>query len=95
MEIYRRDGDAFTSIRAVFDVKGNLTIDGQDMGPTVEQFFGDSDFEYYLTIPKSEIQNFTLEVLKKTFNQEKKLGFYDLRDICKNNGIKHHYTSWN
>ena len=95
MEIYRRDGDAFTSIRAVFDVKGNLTIDGQDMGPTVEQFFGDSDFEYYLTIPKSEIQNFTLEVLKKTFNQEKKLGFYDLRDICEDNGIKHHYNWWN
>ena len=24
------------------------------MGPTVEEFFGYSDFEYYLTIPKSD-----------------------------------------
>ena len=95
MEIYRRDGDAFSSIRAAFDANGNLKIDGQDMGPTVEQFFGDSDFEYYLTIPKSEVQKFTLEVLKKTFNQEKQLGFYDLRDICEENGIKHHYNWWN
>ena len=33
MEIYRRDGDAFSSIRAAFDTNGNLKIDGQDMGP--------------------------------------------------------------
>ena len=41
MEIYRRDGEAFSSIRAAFDVNGNLKIDGQDMGALVEQFFGE------------------------------------------------------
>ena len=95
MEIYRRDGEAFSSIRAVFDANGNLKIDGQDMGPLVEQFFGDDDFEYYLTIPKEELKNFTLEVLKKTFNQTKPLGFYDLKDMCKDAGIKHCYDWWN
>jgi len=95
MEIYRREGEAFSSIRAAFDATGNLKIDGQDMGPLVEQFFGDDDFEYYLTIPKKELENFTLEVLKKTFNQTKPLSFYDLKDMCKDAGIKHHYDWWN
>ena len=94
MEIYRQDGDAFCSIRAAFDSNDNLQIDGQDMGPLVEQFFGDSDYEYYVTIPKNEVQKFTLELLKKAFNQNEALGYYDLIKVCDANKINYSKNYW-
>ena len=94
MEIYRQDGDAFCSIRATFDANDNLQINGQDMGPLVEQFFGDSDYEYYLTIPKNEVKKFTLEILKKAFNQNEALGYYDLIKVCDANKIKYSNNYW-
>ena len=52
MEIFREDGIEFTSIRTNFGDDGTLSINGQDMGPMVEQFWGDDDYEYFLSIPK-------------------------------------------
>ena len=94
MEIYRREGEAFSSIEAEFDDKGNLKISGQDIDEGMRSWVGSDEFEYFLTIPKDEVESFTLEVLKKTFNQTKPLGYYDLRDICKDNEIKHYYDWW-
>ena len=55
MEIFREDGIEFTSIRTNFGADGTLSINGQDMGPMVEQFWGDDDYEYFLSIPKKSI----------------------------------------
>ena len=56
MEIFREDGIEFTSIRTNFGADGTLSINGQDMGPLVEQFWGDDDYEYFLSIPKKSIE---------------------------------------
>ena len=92
--LVRGEGEAFTSIEAEFDDKGNLKISGQDIDEGMKSWFGSDEFEYFLTIPKDEVENFTLEVLKKTFNQTKPLGYYDLRDICKDKDIKHYHDWW-
>jgi hypothetical protein len=43
------------SVKAIF--KGDeLVIDGYDIGKTVEEFFGDSDYEYSLIIHADEVQ---------------------------------------
>ena len=94
MEIFRKDGEEFTSIEANFNSNGDLSIDGQDMGPLVEEFWGDSDYEYFLTIPKSEMNDFILVLIKKAFSKNGKLHFSDLMNICKENEIKYHYDYW-
>jgi len=41
-------------IEAYFD-DGKLVIEGQDIGKTVEEAWGDSDYEYSVTVPSNEV----------------------------------------
>ena len=94
MEIFRDDGMNFTSIRANFNNDGALSIDGQDMGPLVEQFWGDDDYEYFLSIPKKSIEMFLLYLMKLAFNTEKKITFGDCKEILEVNNIEHDFNWW-
>ena len=94
MEIFRDDGTNFTSIRANFNNDGALSIDGQDMGPLVEQFWGDDDYEYFLSIPKKSVETFLLHFMKLAFNKDKKVTFTDCKDILEANKIVHGFDWW-
>ncbi len=94
MEIFREDGIEFTSIRTNFGADGTLSINGQDMGPMVEQFWGDDDYEYFLSIPKKSIEMFLLHLMKLAFNTEKKITFGDCKKILEVNKIEHTFNWW-
>ena len=94
MEIFREDGIEFTSIRTNFGADGTLSINGQDMGPMVEQFWGDDDYEYFLSIPKKSIEMFLLHLMKLAFNNEKKITFGDCKEILEVNKIEHALNWW-
>ena len=49
---------------AQIDSNGDLVIAGQDLGPTVEQFFGEREYEWAHTIKKQHIPQF-LELLNQ------------------------------
>ena len=44
------------TIEAYFDAKGNLVVEGYDIGKTVEEYWGDSDYEYSSTINPEEVK---------------------------------------
>ena len=44
------------TIEAYFDDQENLVIDGYDIGKTVEEAWGDSDYEYITTIRPDEVK---------------------------------------
>ena len=94
MEIFREDGIEFTSIRTNFGADGTLSINGQDMGPMVEQFWGDDDYEYSLSIPKKSIEMFLLHLMKLAFNNEKKITFGDCKEILEVHKIEHAFNWW-
>ena len=37
---------------------GELTISGQDIGQAADDFWGDSDYEYWLTLPPASAEKF-------------------------------------
>ena len=94
MEIFRDEGIEFTSIRTNFDGDGTLSISGQDMGPMVKEFWGDDDYEYFLSIPKKSIEMFLLHLMKLAFNTEKKITFGDCKEILEVNKIEHSFDWW-
>jgi hypothetical protein len=47
-------------IEAYFDTTGNLVIEGYDIGKTVEEYWGDSDYEYSTTIQPGEVKKLSL-----------------------------------
>lgn len=49
----RTNGETRNIIAIIEADTGDLVIDGQDLGPSVEKFWGDSDYEYWLRVPKA------------------------------------------
>ena len=99
MEIFRNKltvsgGVETTSIDADFNDAGHLIISGQDMGPSVEMFWGDSDYEYYLGISSEDVNKLCLVLLKEGFNSISPLGFSEVQELCKENNINTEFNYW-
>ena len=85
--------------------KDKLIIDGYDIGKTVEEFWGDSDYEYIMTIPASSLpplygllnipvgdQKGLLEAIAKRFHGNK--CFSAIGDFLDQNNIEHETFTW-
>lgn len=54
--LYRSESpDIKISMELYFTEKGQLYFDGYDIGKTVEEYWGDSDYEYIYTIEPEEV----------------------------------------
>jgi len=81
---------------------GELHISGQDLGKAVQDFWGEDDYEYWLTLPVKETKRFfrllgaegkdPLVVLKERFHGEK--AFRAIRAFCNAHGIKAEFSSY-
>ena len=49
---------------------GDLQLEGQDIGPLVEEMWGDSDYEYWLTVDKDYKDTVLLRLIKERFSRE-------------------------
>ena len=83
---------------------GKLTISGQDIGPVVEEIFGDSDYEYFYSFdkantrklleafkPGAEMKEF-LELLAGKFSGPD--GCALLREFCSDKDIEYDFFSF-
>lgn len=52
--IHGQDGDTHVTVDLVVDKRGDVIIDGCDMGATPLKFWGDSDYEYWVIVPVEE-----------------------------------------
>jgi hypothetical protein len=52
IEIARQDGTEFRSVRLTPRDDGEIKMDAQDMGPTVETIWGDTDYEFWVRIAR-------------------------------------------
>jgi hypothetical protein len=83
----------------------NLIIDGYDIGKTVKEAWGDSDYEYVMTIPAKSLpplygllgvevgdRKALLEALAKRFHGNK--CFSAIGDFLDQNSIEHETFTW-
>jgi hypothetical protein len=97
--------DIKVTVDAFFDENGNLLVDGYDIGKTVESAWGDSDYEYSITVPKENLDALCLALELKTNGHEEILekmkekfsgnsGFSAFGDFLSEKGIKYDSSSW-
>jgi len=55
-------------LAAVVTAAGDLVFEGQDIGPGVEKFFGDSDYEYWHTVKAEHVPVVLLQLIKDRFH---------------------------
>ena len=49
------------------DENADLLFSGQDIGSAPEEIFGDSDYEYWLTVPSAEKDKLLLALIEKHY----------------------------
>jgi hypothetical protein len=85
---FERLKDGYSELHVRIDQQGNLVLDGADAGPMTEQFWGDWDYEYSLTVPAAWKDTVLLHLMKQ---------FTDLtpfREWCGERGIPCDFDSW-
>ncbi len=93
IEIARQEGAEFRSVRLNIEDDGTVTMDAQDMGPSVEKIWGDSDYEFWIRVAPAALPKLAYELLYEKFAGQ--LGAVDaFRDWCKAHGVEHEFGSW-
>ena len=93
IEIARQEGTEFRSVRLTLEDDGAIKMDAQDIGPTVTEFWGDSDYEFWVRVPPASLPKLAFELLREKFAGQ--LGAIDaLRTWCGAHGIAHEFDSW-
>jgi hypothetical protein len=67
IKLVSQGGSTSIHIDMRIDENGNLLFSGQDIGSAPEEIFGDSDYEYWLTVPASEKDRLLLALLEKHY----------------------------
>ena len=67
IKLVSQGGSTSIHIDMHINENGDLLFSGQDIGEEPEQFFGDSDYEYWLTVPASEKDRLLLALLEKHY----------------------------
>jgi hypothetical protein len=93
------------TVEAYFDGHGNLVVEGYDIGKTVKEYWGDSDYEYSVTVPSEELKKLysllglpgddksgLLTRLKEKYHSN--TCFSEIRDLLDKNDIRSEGFSW-
>jgi hypothetical protein len=60
--------DGYNVLTAKIGDNGDFILEGIDAGKDIENFFGDSDYEYWLTISKDFKETILLRLIKERFS---------------------------
>lgn len=100
-----KDSGISITIEAYFNEKGDLVVEGYDIGAKVEDAWGDSDYEYVTTIPRQELEKLytlmkvqygsqeeLLQAIAKKYNSN--TCYSEFNDLLSSNGINSEGFSW-
>jgi len=92
-EIFRQEGEHFRSIMVRITEKGGLQLDAQDMGKLVEEIWGDSDYEFWVTIPPEGLAKLARALVKKLYASRER-AVDEFQQLCIDEGVPHERGSW-
>jgi hypothetical protein len=92
------------TVEAFFDNAGSLVVEGYDIGKTVEEYWGDSDYEYSVTISAAEVEKL-YAALQLPPNRETLLAYLQkhyhendcyskISELLDTHGIRYEGFSW-
>jgi hypothetical protein len=92
-ELFRQEGDPFRSVRLTVNADGSVKLDAQDMGTTVEEVWGDDDYEFWVDVPAAALHKLLFTLLREKYSGRSDAvdGFHA---FCKKEGIEHRWSSW-
>lgn len=93
IEIARREGTEFRSVRLTVEEDGAIRMDAQDIGPSVASVWGDDEYEFWVRVEPGALPKLAFELLREKFAGDTgAVGAF--RDWCKARAIAHKFDSW-
>jgi hypothetical protein len=87
-EVRSSDGEV-SLLQAYIDDNGDLVLAGYDLGESVREVWGDSDYEYWRRVRAEHVPEVLLQLLKERFSVDT-----EFRQWLETNGIKAELQSW-
>jgi hypothetical protein len=92
IQLFRKDAEEYRSIRLYLTDDG-LQLLAHDMGPKVEQFWGDDDYEFWVEIKPHAMRQLAFALLRDRYAGRER-AVDEFREFCKQNAIEHEFDSW-
>lgn len=96
IEIARREGKEFRSVRLAVEKDGAIKMDAQDIGSGPSKIWGKDEgdeYEFWVRVGPHALPKLAFELLREKFAGQ--LGAVDaFRDWCVAHGIEHKFDSW-
>ena len=92
VKLVNQSGSTSIHIDARIEESGDLVISGQDIGDAPEEFFGDLDYEYWLTVPAAEKDRLLMALIEKHYAGDASV-VSRLRDLMKEKRIPCNFHS--
>jgi len=86
---YRVGEKEHHTLSAEIQDTGVLVLSGYDCGPSVEKFFGDFDYEYWLTVKAENVPSVLLNLIKDSFKSN-----VEFKKWLKDKGIPFDFKSF-
>lgn len=93
VEIFEDRGETSRFTHAEIDDKGKLTLYTTDIGKMAEEVWGDSDYEFWVTVLPEHKDKLLLALIEKLYG-----GHFsavdEFRDFLEAKGIPHKFENW-
>jgi hypothetical protein len=92
-ELYRTEGAEFRSVRLTVKPDGSILLDAQDMGKTVEEIWGDTDYEFWVDVSATALRKLVFALLRDRY-ADRPGAVDEFNKFCEKEGIDHEWDNW-
>ena len=93
VQLVEERGETSVFIDAYIDDDGTLVISGQDLGKAPKEFWGDSDYEYWITVSSKDKDMVLLTLLESLYKGDFQV-ISKFRDLLNEKAIEYEFNSW-
>lgn len=93
VSLYQQRGETSRFIDASINDDGDLVVSGQDVGKAPLEFWGDSDYEFWVYVPSKYKDHVLLALLEELYGGNGS-AVSDFREFLKSRGIHSEFDTW-
>ena len=93
VSLYQDRGETSRFIDAEINKDGDLVVSGQDVGKAPLEFWGDSDYEFWVHVRGEHKDDLLLALMDKLYGGNA-AAVSDFRDLLKSRGIPSEFGTW-
>lgn len=93
VELYKSRGETSRQVSAEVDSNGKLTLSACDLGKMPEEFFGDSDYEFWATVQPEHKDAVVLALIEQLYSGHDR-AVDEFIALLKSRGIPYQFQSY-